>query len=121
AGRRRLGPDGAARLGCLPVCGGRRGGRASDGRGRAMNVDPLPLTIEWADGAVRLVDQRRLPGELVLLECRTVDELCDAIRTLAVRGAPALGAAGAMGVALAAVTGEPLEEAAERLRATRPT
>jgi methylthioribose-1-phosphate isomerase len=50
-----------------------------------------------------------------------VDELCEAIRTLAVRGAPALGAAGAMGIALAAATGEPLEDAADRLRATRPT
>ena len=86
-----------------------------------MSADPLPPTIEWADGFVRLIDQRRLPGELVLLECRSVDELCEAIRTLAVRGAPALGAAGAMGVALAAARGEPLEEAAERLRATRPT
>ena len=86
-----------------------------------MSADPLPPTIEWLDGVVRLIDQRRLPGELVLLECRTVDELCDAIRTLAVRGAPALGAAGAMGVALAAARDEPLEAAAERLRATRPT
>ncbi|MFN2627436.1 MAG: S-methyl-5-thioribose-1-phosphate isomerase [Gaiellaceae bacterium] len=83
--------------------------------------DPIPPTIEWAGGAVRLIDQRRLPGELVRLECRTVDELCDAISTLAVRGAPALGAAGAMGIALAAVAGEPLEDAAQRLRATRPT
>jgi methylthioribose-1-phosphate isomerase len=86
-----------------------------------VSADPIPPTIEWADGVVRLVDQRRLPAELVLLECRTVEELCDAIRTLAVRGAPALGAAGAMGVALAAARGEPLEAAAERLRATRPT
>ena len=86
-----------------------------------MSADPLPPTIEWLDGVVRLIDQRRLPGELVLLECRTVDELCDAIRTLVVRGAPALGAAGAMGIALAAARGEPLDAAAERLRATRPT
>jgi methylthioribose-1-phosphate isomerase len=86
-----------------------------------VSADPIPPTIAWADGVVRLVDQRRLPGELVLLECRSVDELCEAIRTLAVRGAPALGAAGAMGVALAAARGEPLEAAAERLRATRPT
>jgi methylthioribose-1-phosphate isomerase len=86
-----------------------------------MTADPLPPTIEWVDGLVRLVDQRRLPGELVLLECRSVDELCEAIETLAVRGAPALGAAGAMGIALAAVTGEPLEDAARRLRGTRPT
>jgi methylthioribose-1-phosphate isomerase len=81
----------------------------------------IPPTIEWNDGAVRLIDQRRLPERLVFLECRSVDELCEAIRTLAIRGAPALGAAGAMGVALAAANGEPLEEAAERLKATRPT
>jgi len=56
-----------------------------------------------------------------MLDCRSVDELCAAITDLAVRGAPALGAAGAMGVALAAATGEPLEDAARRLKATRPT
>jgi methylthioribose-1-phosphate isomerase len=84
-------------------------------------VDPIPPTIEWHDGAVRLIDQRRLPEELVMLECRSVDELCAAITSLAIRGAPALGAAGAMGVALAAATGEPLEDAARRLVATRPT
>jgi methylthioribose-1-phosphate isomerase len=83
--------------------------------------DPIPPSIEWADGRVRLLDQRRLPHELVLLEISTVDELCDAIRTMAIRGAPALGVAGAMGIALAATTGVPLEEAAARLVATRPT
>jgi methylthioribose-1-phosphate isomerase len=83
--------------------------------------EPIPPTIELDEGHVRLIDQRRLPEELVLLECRRVDELCDAIRTMAVRGAPALGAAGAMGVALASLTGEPIEDAARRLKATRPT
>jgi methylthioribose-1-phosphate isomerase len=81
----------------------------------------IPPTIEWTGDSVRLIDQRRLPGELAFLECRTVDELCEAIATLAIRGAPALGAAGAMGVALAAATGEPPDEAAARLKATRPT
>jgi methylthioribose-1-phosphate isomerase len=47
--------------------------------------------------------------------------VCDAIRTLAIRGAPAIGAAGAMGVALASVRGEDLDDAARRLVATRPT
>jgi methylthioribose-1-phosphate isomerase len=56
-----------------------------------------------------------------MLDCRSVDELCAAISDLAVRGAPALGAAGAMGVALAAATGEDLGDAARRLTATRPT
>ena len=86
-----------------------------------MSDDPIPPTIEWRDGRVRLVDQRRLPGELAFLEAATVEELCDAIRTLAVRGAPALGVAGAMGVALASVTGRDLDEAAAQLVATRPT
>jgi methylthioribose-1-phosphate isomerase len=84
-------------------------------------VDPIPPTIEWVGGRIRMIDQRLLPGELVQLEVGTVDELCDAICTLAVRGAPALGAAGAMGVALAAETGMDLDEAADLIRATRPT
>src|SRR4051812_28128381 len=83
--------------------------------------DPIPPTIELLGGHVRLIDQRRLPAELVQLECHTVDELCEAIRTLAVRGAPALGAAGAMGIALASFTGEDIEDAARRLKETRPT
>jgi methylthioribose-1-phosphate isomerase len=83
--------------------------------------EPIPPTIEWRDGMVRLIDQRCLPGRLVFLELSTVDELCDAIRTLAIRGAPALGAAGAMGVALAARAGESLAAAGARLKATRPT
>lgn len=86
-----------------------------------MTADPIPPTIEWRDGTVVLIDQRRLPGELAFLTCSTVEELCDAIRTLAVRGAPALGAAGAMGVALAHVRREDVFDAAEKLVATRPT
>ena len=81
----------------------------------------IPPTIEWRGDHVRLIDQRLLPGSLEFLECRTVSELCEAITTLAVRGAPALGVAGAMGVALASVRGEPLAAAAAALVATRPT
>jgi len=87
----------------------------------ARDENLIPSTIQWCDGVVRLIDQRRLPEELVFLDATTVDELCEAIRTLAVRGAPALGAAGAMGVALAASRGEDLVEAAGRIVATRPT
>lgn len=83
--------------------------------------DPIPPTIEWAGDRVRLIDQRLLPGRLELVEARTVDELGALIRDLAVRGAPALGAAGAMGVALAQVRGEDRAAAAEALIATRPT
>jgi len=81
----------------------------------------MPPTIEWCDGGVRMIDQRLLPGRLAFVDARTVDELCHAIRTLAIRGAPALGVAGAMGMALAAVTGEPPDAAAARILATRPT
>src|SRR5205085_3109656 len=84
-------------------------------------TDAIPPTIEWRDDHVRLIDQRLLPERLAFLDCRSVDELCQAITTLAVRGAPALGAAGAMGVALASVLGEDEAQAAEQLRATRPT
>jgi methylthioribose-1-phosphate isomerase len=70
---------------------------------------------------VRLIDQRRLPDELSFIEAGTVDELCAAISSLAVRGAPALGVAGAMGVALATHLGQDVAAAARRLVATRPT
>jgi methylthioribose-1-phosphate isomerase len=59
-------------------------------------------TIDWIDDAVVIVDQTRLPGETVMLRLSTVESLVGAIQRLAVRGAPALGVAGAMGVALAA-------------------
>ncbi len=81
----------------------------------------IPPTIEWAGDRVRLIDQRLLPGELVIVEATTVAELCEYIETLAVRGAPALGAAGAMGVALAHVRGEDPRSAGDALVATRPT
>ena len=77
--------------------------------------------IDWADGAVRLIDQTALPAEERWLEITDPDELVDAIRRLAVRGAPALGAAGALGVALAARRGDDVPGAAGRLRTARPT
>ena len=86
--------------------------------------EPIPPTIEWRQRAVRLIDQRALPGRLRFLKCDSVDSLCDAIATLAVRGAPALGAAGAYGVALAAhtlPTKRQVRAAAARIARTRPT
>jgi methylthioribose-1-phosphate isomerase len=70
---------------------------------------------------VVLLDQRRLPGEVVEVECRTAAEVADAIRTMVVRGAPAIGIAAAYGYALAAATGEDLADAERVLRASRPT
>ena len=93
----------------------------ADARKNRLVVAEIPPTIEWAGDRVRLIDQRRLPGELVMVDATTVDELCELIVTMAVRGAPALGAAGAMGVALASVRGDDLDAAAEKLIATRPT
>lgn len=69
------------------------------------------------DGAIELVDQTRLPDECVTVRITTVEELIGAIRRLAVRGAPALGVAGALGVVLAG--DDP--DAIARLRAARPT
>jgi methylthioribose-1-phosphate isomerase len=82
----------------------------------------LPRTIDWVDGRIALVDQTALP-ELRVVHIDDADELVDAIRRLVVRGAPALGAAGALGVALAArsVGGAELAAVAARLAAARPT
>lgn len=61
--------------------------------------DPF-RTIEWKGDHIRLLDQTLLPLQETYISIRTVDELCDAIKRLAVRGAPAIGVAAAMGVAL---------------------
>jgi len=76
-------------------------------------------TIDWADDAIVIIDQTALPGEERLLRLTAVDDLIAAIRSLAVRGAPALGVAGALGVALAVRT-----DAAHRItdiETARPT
>ena len=70
---------------------------------------------------VIVLDQRRLPEERVDLVCRSSEEVAEAIRTLAVRGAPSIGIAAAYGYALAAERGEDLDAAAARLAASRPT
>ena len=77
--------------------------------------------IDWQDGAVVLIDQTLLPAEERWLRLSDPDQVVDAIRRLAVRGAPALGAAGALGVALAAMSGGDVPAAADRLRSARPT
>jgi methylthioribose-1-phosphate isomerase len=70
---------------------------------------------------VVLLDQRRLPDEEVELECRSVADVVDAIRSLAIRGAPAIGVAAAYGLALAAERGEDVDAAAGALVDARPT
>jgi methylthioribose-1-phosphate isomerase len=87
-------------------------------------------TIEWADGRVRMIDQRLLPGKFVVNSYDDYRAVAEAITTMVIRGAPAIGAAGGFGIALAALQSKAttpqalyadLEEAAEVLKAARPT
>lgn len=92
-----------------------------------------PVSVRWVggdDGHLELLDQTRLPGEVVWVECRDVPTVIEAIRSLRVRGAPAIGVAGGYGVVIAAARQrnlppqEALEEflaAAESIAAARPT
>ena len=57
-------------------------------------------TIEWQPDAVVMVDQRKLPGQEVYVHCKTAPEVARAIKTMVIRGAPAIGVAAAMGIAL---------------------
>tara|TARA_B100000029_G_scaffold110821_1_gene102801 strand:- start:487 stop:1527 length:1041 start_codon:yes stop_codon:yes gene_type:complete len=59
-------------------------------------------TIEYVDGVVRMIDQTRLPSEKVFVDCHTIEEVGHAIKTMVIRGAPAIGVAAAMGVSLGA-------------------
>lgn len=78
-------------------------------------------TIDWDGEAVTIIDQTALPAEYRVIRLHTVDDLVDAISRLAVRGAPALGAAGALGVVLATREGGDVQAAAERVAKARPT
>lgn len=88
------------------------------------------ITIGWQDGKAILIDQTRLPAEEIYRVCDTADDVVDAIERMQVRGAPAIGIAAAMGMALAAqaVDGRDaaevvraVEASGARLRQTRPT
>jgi methylthioribose-1-phosphate isomerase len=88
----------------------------------------IPDVLAWRDGHIEALDQRALPRQVRTLRIETVDQLIDAITSLAIRGAPLLGAAGALGVALAVRQGEregwnPSRLTAEigRLASARPT
>ncbi|MDV3294174.1 MAG: S-methyl-5-thioribose-1-phosphate isomerase [Nitrososphaerales archaeon] len=87
-------------------------------------------TITWVGSSVRMIDQTKLPGKLVYRTYTRYTDVAEAIRTMVVRGAPAIGVAAAMGVALAAVRSkavgkaqllEQLNGAASVLKGTRPT
>ncbi len=101
-------------------------GRPGKGLAAATCEDGAAMrTIDWVEGEIRLIDQTRLPDDLVVLRITAVEPLIEAIARLAVRGAPALGVAGGLGVALLAAA-DPGDDAAiragaARLRAARPT
>jgi len=83
-------------------------------------------TIEWDEkkDSLKLIDQTLLPQEYKIVECKTLAELIDAIQRLKVRGAPALGVAGAFGVVLACInekSKEIVKKKVERLKKARPT
>ena len=87
-------------------------------------------TIEWKGDRVRMLDQRRLPQRVRYLDCRDASAVAQAIRTMAIRGAPAIGVSAAMGIALAArktLSHQPesfvktLEKVCDEMRQTRPT
>ena len=87
-------------------------------------------TVEWDDGVVRMIDQRKLPHDLVVVEFTDVRQVAGAIKEMVIRGAPAIGAAAAFAMALGALQSQAstreefladLEHAAEVVRAARPT
>ena len=87
-------------------------------------------TVELVDGAARMIDQTRLPTEKVFVDCRTIEEVGHAIKTMIIRGAPAIGVAAAMGVSLGAdaISAEDfdgfysqLEKKCDELAQSRPT
>ncbi|MCD6503346.1 MAG: S-methyl-5-thioribose-1-phosphate isomerase [Thermoplasmata archaeon] len=83
---------------------------------------PVEMRSVWAeDGIIKLIDQRRLPRELVIFEAKTLEDVAFAIKEMVVRGAPAIGITAAYGMALAHAQGIDPEHAASVLRNTRPT
>jgi methylthioribose-1-phosphate isomerase len=81
-------------------------------------------TLRWvgaADGYLELLDQTQLPDEIIYLECRTAEDVWQAIKQLSVRGAPAIGVAAAYGVCVGANEGRDLDEVCDYLATSRPT
>ncbi|WJI10621.1 S-methyl-5-thioribose-1-phosphate isomerase [Methanobacterium sp. CWC-01] len=78
-------------------------------------------TLYWKDNQLYLLDQTLLPHEVEYLVCGTYQDVIFAIKTLIVRGAPAIGVAAAFAMALAELAGDDLEKAAQEIKAARPT
>jgi len=85
----------------------------------------MPRAIEWVgnadSGFLKILDQTRLPTEVEFRDCRTVEDVSEAIRSLRVRGAPAIGIAAAYGVVIGARSGTSIQEVVDCLRSSRPT
>ena len=87
-----------------------------------INGKPEDIRALWMEEhCVVFIEQRKLPGSLEFFRAKTVDDVAYAIREMIVRGAPAIGAAGAYGMAVAQMTGIDLDKSAELLKSTRPT
>lgn len=78
-------------------------------------------TIQWTPDGVVMIDQTKLPRQIVYVTCRTYQEVAVAIKEMIIRGAPAIGVAAAMGVALGIRAGHPIDAICDTLAATRPT
>jgi len=85
-----------------------------------MNV-LIMKTMYWKDNKLFLIDQTRLPDEVIYYECKTYKDVIDAIKTMKVRGAPAIGVAAAFAMALAEIAGENMEKSANEIKNARPT
>jgi len=78
-------------------------------------------TMYWKNNHLFLLDQTKLPDEIIYFECKTYKDVIHAIKTMKVRGAPAIGVAAAFGMALAQLKGFDLKKAADEIKAARPT
>lgn len=78
-------------------------------------------TLYWKDNKLYLLDQTILPHKIEYCECKTYQEVITAIKTMKVRGAPAIGVSAAYAMALAEVQGENLEQAGQEIKQARPT
>lgn len=95
-----------------------------------LDFDALTPSVAWVEDHIEIIDQTKLPTELVVVEVRTVADVVDVIKRLAVRGAPAIGACGALGLVVALDEHDPvrvdearsvLHDAASVIGAARPT
>ncbi len=87
-----------------------------------INGNIEDIRAVWMEGkTIQMIEQRLLPHKLEIFTAKSLDEVCYSISDMVIRGAPAIGVTAAYGMALAVLTGEDVQDAAMRLKATRPT